>query len=53
MRISPELRIVDFYAVRKTGGPGEKPLWQEREPTNNSTHIKQTINKLYLNLNYR
>jgi hypothetical protein len=44
MRISPEIklefRIVDFYGGRKTGGPVEKPSWQGREPTNNSTHMK-------------
>jgi hypothetical protein len=31
---------VDFCRGRKTGGPGEKPSWQGREPTNNSTHMK-------------
>jgi hypothetical protein len=31
---------VDFYRGRKTGEPGEKPLWQGREPTTNSTHMK-------------
>jgi hypothetical protein len=28
-----------IYTERKTGGPGEKPSWQERKPTNNSTHM--------------
>jgi hypothetical protein len=36
--IELEFRNVDFYGGRKTGGPGEKPSWQGREPTNNSTH---------------
>jgi hypothetical protein len=38
--IESEFRNVDFYGGRKTGGPGEKPLWQGREPKNNSTHMK-------------
>jgi hypothetical protein len=29
----------DFYGGRETGEPGEKPLWQGRESTNNSTHV--------------
>jgi hypothetical protein len=29
-----------FQGWRKTGEPGEKPLMQGREPTNNSTHMK-------------
>jgi hypothetical protein len=29
-----EFRNVDFYGGRKTGEPGEKYLWQGREPTN-------------------
>jgi hypothetical protein len=32
--IELEFRDVDFYGGRKTGGPGEKPSWQGREPTN-------------------
>jgi len=28
-----------FFGGRKTGGPGEKPPEQGREPTTNSTHI--------------
>jgi hypothetical protein len=44
VRISPkielEFRNVDFYGGRKTGGPRERPLWQGREPTNNSTDMK-------------
>jgi hypothetical protein len=38
--IELEFRNVDFYGGRKTGGPGEKPSLQGREPTNNSTHMK-------------
>jgi hypothetical protein len=38
--IELEFRNVDFCGGRKTGEPGEKPSWQVREPTNNSTHMK-------------
>jgi hypothetical protein len=38
--IELEFRNVDFGGGRKTGEPGEKPSWQGREPTNNSTHMK-------------
>jgi hypothetical protein len=27
-----EFRNVDFYGGRKTGGPGQKPSWQGKEP---------------------
>jgi hypothetical protein len=38
--IELEFRNVDFYGGRKTGEPGEKPLWQGRESTTNTTHMK-------------
>jgi hypothetical protein len=38
--IELEFRNVDFCGVRKIGESGEKPPWQGREPTNNSTHMK-------------
>jgi hypothetical protein len=40
--LNPNLKFgsVDFLRRQgKVGEPGEKPLRQEREPTNNSTHI--------------
>jgi hypothetical protein len=37
--IELEFRSVDFYGGRKTGGPGEKPLWQGREPNIQSYNI--------------
>jgi hypothetical protein len=37
--IELEFRNVDFYGGRKTREPGEKPLKQGRESTNNSTHV--------------
>jgi hypothetical protein len=36
----PDQIEIYFYGWRKTGGPREKPLWQGRESTNNSTHMK-------------
>jgi hypothetical protein len=38
--IELEFRNVDFYGGKKTGGPGEKPSKQGREPTTNSSHMK-------------
>jgi hypothetical protein len=38
-----EFESVDFLWRRKTGGLGEKPSWQGREPTNNSTHMKYPL----------
>jgi hypothetical protein len=35
-----EFENVDVFGMRKTRGPGEKPSWQGRELTNNSTHMK-------------
>jgi hypothetical protein len=37
--IELEFRNVDFFGVRKSGEPGEKPSKQGRESTTNSTHI--------------
>ena len=34
-----EFGNVSFWGEGKTGVPGEKPSWQGREPTTNSTHI--------------
>jgi hypothetical protein len=38
LSLSPEIEI--FQGGRKTKEPGEKPSWQGREPTTNSTHMK-------------
>jgi hypothetical protein len=36
------LKLVDFYGGRNKEEPGEKPSWQRREPTSNSTHMYPT-----------
>jgi hypothetical protein len=45
-----EFRSVDFCEGRKTGEPGEKPLKQGREPTNNSTHKVSVKKKTYVDV---